>query len=142
MGKSSKSKRRRDNFSIANRRLPALYVVRPISQSQFLSQFEDRRRWHPEGRYAPAVSFSNTRHRLRVVEPTPRAQVQVPRGRFSRMPLRQSVPVRVGFQAPDRVLICVRRQRRKEVLFAKNKTGRVGQKTPRFNFYSSVSCRR
>lgn len=45
------------------------------------------------------------------------------------------------FAAPDAVLVCVRRKRRKQVLHAKRIAGRSGLRKPRRNFWSSVSCR-
>lgn len=50
------------------------------------------------------------------------------------------VPSRVRFGAPRRVLICVRRRRRREVLHAKGVAGRRGLRRPRRNFWSEVSC--
>lgn len=44
------------------------------------------------------------------------------------------------FQAPKRVAVCVRRQRRKEVLFARGKVGR-GYRKPKWNERSYMRCR-
>ena len=45
----------------------------------------------------------------------------------------------LGFAAPDHVLICVRRNRRRQVLFAKGKTG-AGNRRPRWNATSYIWC--
>jgi len=49
---------------------------------------------------------------------------------------------RVGWQHPWQVMICVRRKRRKEVMFAIGKAGAGGgmQRPPRRNFWSEVRC--
>lgn len=49
---------------------------------------------------------------------------------------------RVTLKAPRAVAVCVRRQRRKEVLFAKMKTGKgVSRRRARRNFTSSINCK-
>lgn len=53
---------------------------------------------------------------------------------------RSQVPFRLAFQAPAETVACVRRSRRKEVLFAKNKAGKRGQKRPRRTAWSDVKC--
>lgn len=53
---------------------------------------------------------------------------------------RSRVPYQIAFTAPKQTLVCVRRQRRKEVLFAKKKGGKRGQKKPRRSAYSNVRC--
>lgn len=48
---------------------------------------------------------------------------------------------RLGFSLPRRIEACIRRQARKEVLHAKRKTGKAGQRKPSRNFWSAISCR-
>lgn len=50
------------------------------------------------------------------------------------------VPYQISFSAPAETLVCVRRSRRKEVLFAKKKTGRRGQKKARWSKWSTIKC--
>lgn len=132
---------RRETFDFSNRRLP---VSSNYSVTQFynyrtpLTLFEDRRQWHPEGIYAPARSFSQTRHRL--VPVIGRSPIKQRPGR-AWYPGFQGREV-IAFRAPQKTLICVRRKIRKEVLHAFRKTGRGGQRSPKFNHYSSISCRR
>lgn len=112
---------------------PPLRALDPLydpAPPQDLREVEDRRLFHPEARQRPAASFDTPRHRLQVVRPT----------RPSFDPF--SVPSRIGFRQPDRVLICVRRQQRKEVLHALHVAGRSGLRRPRRGPYSNVSCRR
>lgn len=133
---SKKSRGRRGNISTANRRLPRhLSPSRSISVP--LSTFEDRRTFHPLGVTAPARSFSRTNHRLVVPHVVPVYQTRSVRSRSTRGSL---VSARIAFAAPEKVLTCVRRQQRKEVLMALKKTGKVGQRPPRGSYYSSISC--
>lgn len=143
MSKKSKSKNQSSRRRVisnpnANRRLPpTLSLPRSIYQSpsKALSQIEDRRTYHPEGDFRPAASFSKPRHRL-----------EVPRAKH---PHRQNFQLafrsvlnngRIAFKAPEKVLVCVRRQRRKEVLHALKKSGKTGQRKPRQSYLSSVTC--
>lgn len=111
-------------------------VVRP-RRSTFLSEFEDRRTWHPEGIYRPARSFEAPRHRLKAV------------GVFSDGAVRRSersrafvgVPSGIGFEDARRVLVCVRRKTRKQVIHALGVAGRKGLRPPRFSEYSKISCK-
>lgn len=143
MAKSNRSRR----VTTANANYVALntpfdFRVSPFPSSlkfSSLTQFEDRRQWHPEGTYAPARSFSQSRHRL--VAARPKISARPPRlsKRYSQR--LYSPTHRIAFSNPSRVLICVRRQQRREVLHAFRKTGRGGHRRPRYNHYSSISCR-
>lgn len=53
---------------------------------------------------------------------------------------RSRVPYQIAFTAPSETLVCVRRRRRKEVLFAKKKTGKGGQRRPRRSKWSDYKC--
>lgn len=53
---------------------------------------------------------------------------------------RSQVPFRLAFQAPSETVVCVRRSRRKEVLFAKGKAGKRGQRRPRRSAWSDIKC--
>lgn len=46
----------------------------------------------------------------------------------------------MAFNAPSETLVCVRRSRRRQVLFARKKTGKAGQRKPRRNQWSSYKC--
>jgi len=90
-----------------------------------LRQIEDRRTYHPQADKRPARSLNRSQHSLviRDKKTSPRLSHQV------------------QFDAPKRVLICIRRKMRKEVLFAKSKTGK-GARARRHqrNYYSEVTC--
>lgn len=148
----SKSKRRgRGTSDTANRRLPLSppYSLSPYDYSRQLSfdfksalrALEDRRTYHPEGDFRPAQTFRSPRYRIVVAD----------RPRMSRRPkdplrlsrsLYRGTKATLAFEAPQEVAICIRRQRRKEVLHAKQKTGRGKgkQRRPRRNAYSKISC--
>lgn len=46
----------------------------------------------------------------------------------------------IGFNQPEKVLVCVRRKNRRKAMFASNKAGRGGQKRPRRNSNSNIWC--
>lgn len=121
----ARSRRRRDSFLITSvpRALPFPWLSLPRSISPY-REIEDRRYWHPDP-VAPARSFSRSRHRLTVSSSRPSRQTKAA----------------ISFASPRRVLVCVRRQVRKEVLFATRRNGRNGGRNYRRNAYSEVSCR-
>lgn len=142
-------RRRRDADVISNRRLPV-----SISKSRFgralapgigegLRVFEDRRTWHPEGSWRTAISFSGNRHRLQDVARRSRERMgkMSKAGKMLAVVPGQMEPGVIAFQNPARVVVCARRQRRKEVLHALGKTGITGQRKPRFNWLSDISCK-
>lgn len=91
-----------------------------------LTEIEDRRSHHPLGVHRPARQ--DTGHPVKphkVAKPTKFRQLSA------------------GFQfaQPERTLICVRRKQRKEVLFAKRKTGKgVRRRRPRRTWLSNIGC--
>lgn len=105
--------------SIARRSL--LPVTLPRLDLRLL---EDRRRYDPTRRVSlPRRELARGAISSRVVE----------RGR---MP----ATLRMSFVAPKRVLVCVRRSQRREVLFAERRTGK-GSRSPRHrNEWSDVKC--
>lgn len=125
--RSSKTSRsnpylKRDDIYITNLRL--LSNLRPI---------EDRRLFHPQGVHRPARSFTNPRHRLRSV----RVKKNPKKVQNTAYP-----SFHIGFEAPKRVLVCVRRKQRREVIHALGYSGRgVGRKRrSRRSEYSSINC--
>lgn len=94
-----------------------------------LRPVEDRRTYHPLGRNRPALSISGRPHSLSL----PRSVARAP-GFF--------LPGAVVFRDAPRISICVRRKRRKEVIFALGRNGRGGSfRKPRRNQFSDVECR-
>lgn len=98
---------------------------------------DDLRRYNPTEKIGyTARTVRGTRARLSVPAAYPNRNVQVS-GRRSRFFL----PSIVAFSQPKRVLVCIRRSRRREVLHAKGVAGRRGLRPPRRNYFSSISCR-
>lgn len=104
-----------------------------------LYEVEDRRTFWPEEfdetSFEPARRLSGAPARLSY--PSRAARRQSGR-RASRLDTFSPV---IAFQDPSRVLICVRRQARREVLHARGFYGRSAMRAPHRNVYSSVSCR-
>lgn len=158
----------------------AQYRERGSSRLIDLTNFEDRRRWHPDNmppagpaplgftgrprvvivpeghrlaRLAPyggrvplwkiyAGAYTDKRMRRKSLEEWRESERIEPRGRRYQSYGPDHISRRVGWQHPWQVMICVRRQRRKEVLHAMKKTGGRGgrMKKPRRNFWSEVRC--
>lgn len=108
------------------------FAARSVSPWWFDGQeIEDRRRWHPEGDSEPAKSARIWRHRLTTVFRQP-----------SSFPGTYSPTAEImAFQAPSKLMVCVRRKERAEVLHALGKTGRVGQRPGRWNSFSRIACK-
>lgn len=145
---NNRRKARRDNYNsypIANSQLPR-FNIDPVP---YLSQFEDRRTYHPDSIYRPIRSFHGyttvlTDNPTRRVITSQRRSIQKPQSRS----LRQYSEFRTvsprgtfRFDQPTKVLACVRRRIREEVLHAFRKTGRRGQHRPRYNELSGIRCK-
>jgi len=50
------------------------------------------------------------------------------------------VPYQMAFSAPAETLVCVRRKTRREVIFAKRKNGRGGQRRAKWSKWSTTKC--
>ena len=111
-----------------NRRLPLERVTRSPS---YLQKLEDRRTFHPEKNYRPLSHVRNAA-KLIAVDRT---------YSNNKRPIPSHTKARIAFADPKRIALCIRRQKRKEVLHALNKTGKIGQKKPQRNEYSSISCK-
>ena len=114
-----------------------------------LQAIEDRRTFNPDP-YRPAAALRSPRHRLLVGSLINAMGAKRPR-QAPRSGLRlapgfgvPAVPAHVRFRGANSVLVCVRRRRRREALFARSRIGRRGMRLrrPRWSAYSSVSCRR
>lgn len=110
-------------------------IVRHTSPTA-LREIEDRRTYHPQGPKRPARSVDKPLHRLVITKgpehpaPSKRSQATL-----------SALPKGVSFHAPKKVLVCVRRQARKEVLFALSKTGKGARaRRRRHSYYSKIGC--
>lgn len=103
--------------------------VLPLSDLRFI---EDRREFHPLGDDRPAGVFMF--REARQVVPSRKRQV----GKS----VADLLPSGVQFNVPGEVALCVRRKRRREVMFAIRKHGRNGGRRYRRTRHSEVSCSR
>lgn len=103
-------------------------IVRPRVKLQLV---EDRRRFHPAGKMAPAATFSR-RDQRRIVEKVKDVRRESP----------WSMPVaRLGFAVPEKVAVCVRRKQRREAMFALRRTGKgAAAKRRRRSEFSDTTC--
>lgn len=124
----SKSTVRRDTSDIARRSL--LDLSAPLRSGRELLPLEDRRQFYP-GVFKPASRLDRGKRAFLTMPGSTKKSVRI-RSKFSHI---------VKFEAPQSVLVCVRRHRRREVLFAKGKGG-GGKRPPRRNAFSDISCRR
>lgn len=142
----SKNKNKKTTYSSMPSAKP-LAFARPVSlprlnrlPSVTLNTFEDRRTFHPEP--YTRVAFALPRSASQLVAGHHR-NVNVNKsshpGKAS-YPVALSVPSRIAFKVPERVALCVRRSRRKEVLFALGRTGKGSHSPKRRNKWSSIGC--
>lgn len=88
-----------------------------------LADLEDLRTFHPEPVYRDPLSTSGL----------PATTKQTP-------PRKRTLMTQTTFDAPREVAICVRRKQRREVIFAKRKTGKGARARRHRNFWSNVKC--
>lgn len=131
MARSRKSKGahsgERDVFNtpIATRR-----VSRPLVDLRLI---EDRRTFHPEGDLRPYGTRSNRKTTI-VFQKTKHVQ---------RLPARKALASPLSFNIPKEVAVCVRRHRRRQVIFATGKGGprKFKFKRRRVSELSRFSCK-
>lgn len=104
-----------------------------------IAALPDARVWNPPLSrapldYGPAYTVSGSRAVLRPSQRAPARRAKRASGAFS-------PPAVIAFHKPNRVLICVRRRRRREALFAAGVPGHRRVKRGKRNAYSSISCR-
>ena len=113
---------------------PRVSVVRPRVRPRIdLRVIEDRRTYHPEKVMRPVATFSR-RDQRRIVEKA-RDVRKYADPRFI-------APLNLGFAVPEKVAVCVRRNQRREVIFANRKAGAGSRSTRRRNEQSEISCKR
>jgi len=96
-----------------------------------LRQVQDLRSWHPLGEARPLLYTDTRKHRLVV------KNVNRPTRSFVH------VPSRVKFADSNRLVYCIRRKVRRQVMHALGFSGRRGRgayRKPKFRFYSKISC--
>lgn len=126
MGKNKSRNRSEERESIGSL---TSNVARPAhTRPTYLTQIQDRRLTNLVDplSYLPALDLVGAVASIGVTD-RPQKQSR------SRSP-------KLRFDAPAETLVCIRRHTRKEVLFAKKKTGRGGKSKKHFNAYSKVRC--
>lgn len=96
--------------------------------NRHLRLVEDRRQWHPDGPRRAATGFN--RWAPRIIAPGWAAVAGA------------AVTAKLAFAGSSAVPICIRRKTRREVIFAKRKAGRRGQRRPRRSWFSKIHCYR
>ena len=119
--------RRRRSTSTSIRpvnRVQDVAIARPRVRSA-LQLLEDRRLFHPEQAFRPALSFGMIRQQRVVVRKANRRDTVVPSA--------------LAFPVPRKVAICQRRKERREVMIAR---GVGGSRAPkRRNYFSDIRCK-
>lgn len=147
--KNSNNRRSDETFDFSSEAAPAkpkkfkkTFAPKVTHTAPKLSEIEDRRTWHPSGKTRPARSLTRSQHQLKIAtkrHTSPRStdpvHKKIQRARDARL------PHRVQFDAPENVLVCIRRKQRKQVLFALRKTGKGARaRRHRQSYYSSIGC--
>lgn len=126
------------SISYYGRVSPSSYSnVRDLFRTVSLTPVEDFRRWDPTSArpYRSLKTLYGSPARTMVGQPH---QARTNARSISTYPKLSPV---ISFQGPSKVVTCIRRQRRRETLFAKNIAGRSGLKNPTRNWASSISCK-
>lgn len=92
----------------------------------------DRRYYQPDASVRPAHASTRTASRLVVREPRPDPLGDSIRAQGA------GLPTGIQFRVPKQVAVCVRRNMRREVLFAKR--AKIGNGARRRNMWSKISC--
>lgn len=134
---SNRTAGRRDTSVLSlTSRLPA--ALPPLALSP-LSLFEDRRAWDPDPERG-ALTFGGRYARM-VVHTRPVIARANTLWSPSAFPVGIQVPVGVRFESPFKVITCLRRKVRREIMFARNKAGRgVPKRKSRRSWRSNVVC--
>lgn len=131
--------RRRRSGSTLQRDHNLIPTPSSVLQSSLLPDLrvlEDRRTWHPEEPFQPARSSR------RVSDSFVTAIARPTKRKASGRPFSLLTPDKFRFAVPDKVLVCVRRKQRREVLHALKKTGKGSRsRFRRRNYNTEVACK-
>lgn len=142
----------RDTSVIANAGVARQSHLSPVQFESSLQEIEDRRTFHPVGPYRPIRRVSTAAPATVTLRDRKYKKAAAVVGRSWRSPLfrganvlsalRSQTKASLALSNPERVVACVRRQRRKEVLFAERKAGRSGRalRRRRRNETSNYRC--
>lgn len=121
--------RRRRSSGVVRVSVPDEFYT-PLRIRTAMQLIEDNRRFHPAGVLRAPRSFFMR----------PNLVVAVPGARPGHRRSKAALPSRIGFEVPEKVIRCVRRKQRREVIHAKRlqRKGAVGSK--HFNLWSDIKC--
>lgn len=126
----SKKRNRNDN---KQRDVYNPIATRSVLRNTYLTDIEDRRLYDPLRDYRPAKGLSKYAAEIGIKPYKQRRD----------KPRKAMTPDVFKFNVPAKVAICVRRKKRREVLFAKKRTGKGARAyRRRRNYYTEVSCAR
>lgn len=130
------ARRRRKSHTDPVRRDVVTSIASLLPQREPLRAIEDRREFQFDDPILPVI-WNPTAPASIIVTPTKRPQSDYVRPRYGF----NNPPTRLGFAQPERVAVCARREQRREVIFAKRKAGKRGQRRARWNKFSDYSCK-
>lgn len=117
------------------------------SPKSSLNLYEDRRLYHPEGKYRPAVSLVESYPTLTETSPNPLRHKPRRIGGDLVNPTSGEIlsfgafdPFKISWSNPWKMAICLKRKMRREVMHALGMAGKTGFKKPKFTQYSYVKC--
>lgn len=126
---------------------------RPLPSTQ-LSQYEDRRLWHPDGVYAWPKSKVEKYPRITLGSeyipgpyepywapryPDPRRSINWPD--MARKSIRLAPATNQwSWEDPYKMIICLKRKMRREIMHALHLAGKTGFKKPKYTQFSYVRC--
>jgi len=137
MARRSRTRQDRDTSDIASLLAPVQAPTRAFVT--FEPAVSDRRLFHPEDDFSPALGFGSVPASVTFSTGT----LSTPRPPLSKRTSGLPTGSLIGhpaFAAPPGVAICVRRKQRREVLHALRKTKPGRGRSKRRNYYSEVKC--
>lgn len=128
--------KRRSSVPVSSMLIPSPSYLPQLSLPGL--EAEDRRLFYPDDLYSPARTRSGSQSYRLVAGTSPARKKNV--SRYSGFDRPSSVPWRVGFASPSRVMVCIRRKIRRGVMHALGYAGKTGFRRSHRNYYSSVRC--
>lgn len=124
------------DYSKVNAELSAARLRFEREYRKQVAALEDNRKYHPDP-YKALGSVTRKARQIQVAKPR---TVTVVSDKY-RARFKFDVPAGVEFNIPRQVALCAKRHRRREVLFAKRRTGKGSRaRTHKFNQYSTIRC--
>lgn len=137
--------------SVSPNRVTNRIFARPSVSPPAAPGVEDGRVWHPSGDARPAFDTAMRPNPRIVLKDRPSLaprwgsspkRIKAAGGR-SKRPVARALHTKAfrAFESPSKVLVCVKRKVRREVIHALSKAGRGRRSRPKYGPHSSISCR-